>query len=734
MRQPPKFSKQEGSGLPQLLLPSDFCGGEYPAACLILGNQRLTAFADMNGRVSLLSGERGWARLNAAEPWPLADHGFEAAVNESGTLILSEPSTHSPTRTLGIGRITYTWELSEGLILRRKLLALPSSETRTGATGLLIIWEFENASDQPVDLHLSESVGTAYAPCCWRNPCYNFHRFPIEATAQEETDSVRCSFVPKPPSFVSLGETEDFSIIDSHPPAVFFSALQKEGAVQARQESEEKVRLSWSESLHCQPREKVSTAFVFGYAFSGEEEKATRKTLKGFWEMHETDPCAAQATLWRAQIPEWSETEAAACGLEMQWHAGALLQMAQYIDYFKEVRMPQGTVYDYIFGASACSRDHLQHIFPVPYFAPELAKSLLREICKRTDSLGHTIHTFEGAGSSPHGGDYKSDSEIYAFKSFAEYFRATGDASFLTDSVEFYPPQTSQCGTVLDRLGRMLRFLVDVVGVGPHGLVRLLCSDWNDNSYLYMKEHYYLSLVHGAESHLNTAMAICHMGELADALDQLDLDGLDDRVKNQLSRFITALRSYRKNLLEALQADWPEDKPFIRRFRALKDLRIGDDNMFIEPQSYALGIPELGERREALWQEIQKRLLDKEPLGPRQLEATYSDELEEAMGGNFGSRDNGGIWFALTGPMIEYLHPFAPENAQALLQTQTLTQHAQHFPEQWIGLWSGPDCYESAHSDRAGGVAGYLNPMPLYCAHAHAWPLYNFLRKRNRNQ
>lgn len=66
---------------------------------------------------------------------------------------------------------------------------------------------------------------------------------------------------------------------------------------------------------------------------------------------------------------------------------------------------------------------------------------------------------------------------------------------------------------------------------------------------------------------------------------RLDLDGLDDRVKNQLSRFITALRSYRKNLLEALQADWPEDNPFIRRFRALKDLRIGDDNMFIEPQA-----------------------------------------------------------------------------------------------------------------------------------------------------
>lgn len=136
----------------------------------------------MNGRVSLLSGERGWARLNAAEPWPLADHVFEASVNETAAVTLSDPPTQSPTRTLRIGQITYTWEQPEGLILRRKLLVLPSSETGTGTTGLLVIWELENASDQPAHLQLSESVGTAYAPCCWRNPCYNFHRFPIEVT------------------------------------------------------------------------------------------------------------------------------------------------------------------------------------------------------------------------------------------------------------------------------------------------------------------------------------------------------------------------------------------------------------------------------------------------------------------------------------------------------------------------------------------------------------------------
>ncbi len=77
--------------------------------------------------------------------------------------------------------------------------------------------------------------------------------------------------------------------------------------------------------------------------------------------------------------------------------------------------------------------------------------------------------------------------------------------------------------------------------------------------------------------------------------------------------------------------------------------------------------------------------------------------------------------------MIENLSQFAPDEALALWQTQTLCHHAQIYPGQWIGLWSGPDCYESTRATRAGGVAGYLDPMPLYCAHAHAWPLYNWL-------
>ncbi len=97
------------------------------------------------------------------------------------------------------------------------------------------------------------------------------------------------------------------------------------------------------------------------------------------------------------------------------------------------------------------------------------------------------------------------------------------------------------------------------------------------------------------------------------------------------------------------------------------------------------------------------------------------------MGGNFGSRDNGGLWFALVGPLIENLSTICPEEARELWQTQTLHRHVQEYPEQWVGLWSGPDCYESTHSQRAGGVAGYLDPMPLYCAHAHAWPLFNYL-------
>ena len=90
-----------------------------------------------------------------------------------------------------------------------------------------------------------------------------------------------------------------------------------------------------------------------------------------------------------------------------------------------------------------------------------------------------------------------------------------------------------------------------------------------------------------------------------------------------------------------------------------------------------------------------------------------------------GSRENGGFWYALNGPLVLGVAGFAPEEAQKLLRRMSFANYQRHFPRYWTGQWSASDALDSA-SLPTEGLSIYLT----YCAHAHAWPLYLYLRLR----
>ena len=217
---------------------------------------------------------------------------------------------------------------------------------------------------------------------------------------------------------------------------------------------------------------------------------------------------------------------------------------------------------------------------------------------------------------------------------------------------------------------------------------------------------------------MNTAMAVVILGDLAATLERQGM-----AVSGDGAQLAAGLRQHREGLREAFLRDWGT-RPFPRRMYFQGGRPVGEDEMWLEPQGFTLLIPELpAERKRALYREIQERLMKGEALGAKQIEKPVH-KLDTPP----GSRENGGFWYALNGPLVLGVAGFAPEEAQKLLRRMTFSSFARRFPAYWTGQWTACDALDSA-SLPTEGLSVYIP----YCAHAHAWPLYLYLRLQEGN-
>ncbi len=121
------------------------------------------------------------------------------------------------------------------------------------------------------------------------------------------------------------------------------------------------------------------------------------------------------------------------------------------------------------------------------------------------------------------------------------------------------------------------------------------------------------------------------------------------------------LEAHRARLLQAYLADWGE-RPFPRRIYVRDRQAFGEDEMWLEPQGFTLLFKELPPaRKRALFAELESRLMAGGALGARQIEAPKARPGWEA-----GSRENGGFWYALNGPLILGVASFDRPAASAL--------------------------------------------------------------------
>ena len=128
------------------------------------------------------------------------------------------------------------------------------------------------------------------------------------------------------------------------------------------------------------------------------------------------------------------------------------------------------------------------------------------------------------------------------------------------------------------------------------------------------------------------------------------------------------------------------------------------------------------EQKKALYDEMKKRVYAGEKLGAREQQAPEF----EGDGWEKGSRENGGFWYALNGPVIIGVSQFNKTEAMSLLKKMTFANYSQSFPNYWSAYWSAADNIESSLIPEEGlpDQTWNYSAIPVFCAHPHAWILY----------
>lgn len=178
---------------------------------------------------------------------------------------------------------------------------------------------------------------------------------------------------------------------------------------------------------------------------------------------------------------------------------------------------------------------------------------------------------------------------------------------------------------------------------------------------------------------------------------------------------------FRENIFQAFLKDLGNRK-FPKRMY-FNGKAYGEENMFLEPQGYTLQIKEIPEeKKKVLLQEMKNRLYKGEKLGARQ----QQEPEFESPDYDKGSRENGGFWWALNGPVICGVADFDKEEAKKLFHNMTFKNYAKQFPEYWSSYWSAADNVESSLIEEEGlpDQSFSYSEIPVYCAHPHAWILY----------
>jgi len=511
------YAANDEEGKP-VLLPKD--------PFFLLGNYRLTLFTHVSGVYQLMTGERVWARMNQAAK-TYGENGATLVIDRNGRQenvelvglqsIAADPAKSR--RVFGTGYARYDYSPATDLRCSRILSVKPPSSLMGGAPAFVVTVRLSNLGKDPLKLTYTEWVLANYTPVPDSTKTFLgrlvTYRNNVQIDAARALIRSEIAAVSKDP--LLFGSRDQAAAWDGYPPSLYMHVPASEGIApqfETVPKGEGKDRLVTRVSLSLQPGETKDFDIVVGLSFETgvEDIVAQCQSLAG---SRRSPDGALFRDEWRKKLPDLSQERDPVLRREMLWNAYTLEAMATYSRYYDETFVPQGMTYDYEIDLTAAPRDHLQHTLALDYFDPELARSSLRYVLKKVTSQGELKYTDYAYGKTSNSAWNTSDQQLYLFLALGEYLRITGDTDFLLTETDFLPMEAKYKGTTLEKIARAFAYLRDEVSLGPHGLIRLMNSDWNDAVFLEtpVMQHFFT-----AESHMNTTMALVIIPNLVEQL------------------------------------------------------------------------------------------------------------------------------------------------------------------------------------------------------------------------
>jgi len=466
--------------------------------------------------------------------------------------------------------------------------------------------------------------------------------------------------------------------------------------------------------LELRPGEKRTLSFMYGYLPEGFELEAlvTKYSDAAAGGLRKsTEEWKRRGMRFDVPAEPWVKREST-------WNHYYLRSSQTYDDYFGEHILNQNGFYQYTMGFQGAARDPLQHCLPFLFSDAEIVRSILRYTLKEVRDDGSVPYGIVGHGVvAPLISDKASDLPLWLLWTASEYVLATRDVGFLEERIPArFSATAGRTETVRGLLERCYRHQMDHVGMGEHGIVRMLADDWNDGLLATWAQSAMGEAIEKGESVLNAAMGAWVFDYYARMLRYAG-DG------SGLSKEATMNAQFYR---VAAGAQW-NGKWLKRAWLGPKLGWLGDETLWIEPQPWAiLGGVTSEEQSRKLVTQIDK-LLRQGPLGAAQM----SDGPDMRSGGetSIGTLERGAIWPSLNQTLVWALAGMDKEMAWEEWKRNTLARHADAFPNLWYGVWSGNDSYNSTLNRNPGGAADeqYFagTDFPVLNVHAHACFLYS---------
>jgi hypothetical protein len=478
--------------------------------------------------------------------------------------------------------------------------------------------------------------------------------------------------------------------------------------------------------VHLRPSETVTLRYVYGIAHPEQIDGIVERAERG------RSAVATSERRWARWLPKVDLGRRLAwLSRELTWDAYMVRSSSLYEESCGHHVITQGGYYQYGLGQQIAFRDPLQHMLPIIYADPGLARDVLRYSLQQQRAGTGTIEYGVGPMCSPLDLGTSDDMDFWLLQAVAEYVLATRDVAFLDERV---PYQGDPAGaTVAEHLRLAVSHQESEPGIGPAGNYLMGTNgDWSDFS---------ADLLPATESVLVTAQLAYAYPLLAQVADLGGERAFADR-----------LRQLGERDLDRLRREWTGRGWYARGYLGLT--QVGAGAIYLEPQPWAIlaGAPGAGQA-ETLVANIERYLQGRDAPpelgGPTRIgtsqsparadpDVTETDAVQGVGDGN--AVYVGGTWYALDGPLTWALGELAGEVADAAhrafdeLRRNTLAAHAQAYPDHWDGILSVDDACNSFYSsapDQCGIplLLGATNrQVDGQITHQPAWSLFAALR------